>query len=196
MHKLDAAYWTGRYNEKNTGWDASGITTPLKDYIDQLTDKSIKILIPGAGNAHEAGYLWRNGFKNTYVLDWSEIPLRNFKEKHPDFPNQQLLNNDFFKLSDTYDLIVEQTFFCSFDPELRKEYADKVVELLKENGKVVGLLWNSDFNGGPPFGGTEEEYQALFGPLLDIDILETCYNSIKPRAGKESFIKMVKRTSI
>ncbi|SHI83533.1 Thiopurine S-methyltransferase (TPMT) [Algibacter luteus] len=50
-------YWTQRYNERQTGWDVGKPTTPLKTYIDQLKNKSLKILIPGAGNAYEAEYL-------------------------------------------------------------------------------------------------------------------------------------------
>lgn len=193
MKKLDAAYWTDRYKDQNTGWDTNGITTPLKEYFDQLTDKQLKILIPGAGNAHEAGYLWENGFKDTFVLDWSPIPLRNFKNKYPEFPDSQLLEADFFELEGDYDLIVEQTFFCAFDPLLREDYAKKIPELLKQSGKLVGLLWDSDFSGGPPFGGTNEEYHSLFSPYLRIDKLEKCYNSIKPRANRESFIILTRK---
>jgi len=59
-------YWENRYQNQQTGWDIGEISSPLKAYIDQLEDKSIKILIPGAGNAYEAEYLFLNGFK-TYL---------------------------------------------------------------------------------------------------------------------------------
>ncbi|MFS4468005.1 hypothetical protein [Maribacter sp. 2210JD10-5] len=45
-------YWTKRYHEEETGWDIGYPSTPLKAYIDQLEDKMISILIPGAGNAY------------------------------------------------------------------------------------------------------------------------------------------------
>ena len=38
-------YWEERYLKGETGWDAGTITTPLKEYINQLTDKNLKILI-------------------------------------------------------------------------------------------------------------------------------------------------------
>lgn len=195
MDKLDAAYWTERYETNNTGWDTNGITTPLKEYFDQLTNKNLKILIPGAGNAYEAGYLWENGFKNTFVLDWSPVPLENFKHKYPGFPNDQLIEGDFFEMMGQFDRIIEQTFFCAFHPKRRVDYAKKIPELLTEEGKLAGLLWNCDFGvDGPPFGGTNEEYLRLFSPYLKIDILEKCYNSIKPREGRESFITMSRKT--
>ena len=49
--KEEQSYWTKRYQEESTGWDIGYPSTPLKEYIDQLEDKSISILIPGAGNA-------------------------------------------------------------------------------------------------------------------------------------------------
>ena len=44
-------YWSQRYVEGRTGWDLGSPSQPLKAYIDQLEDTSIKVLIPGAGNA-------------------------------------------------------------------------------------------------------------------------------------------------
>jgi methyl halide transferase len=49
-------YWSERYEKSQTGWDVGNVSPALKDYFDQLTDKSISILIPGCGNAYEAEY--------------------------------------------------------------------------------------------------------------------------------------------
>lgn len=193
MEKLDASYWTERYHREQTGWDTKGITTPLKDYFDQLEDRSLRILIPGAGNAYEAGYLWQQGFENVYVLDWAAPPLQRFGETYPDFPRDQLLKDDFFQLNGQFDLIVEQTFFCAFEPVLRPQYAEKAAELLNRGGKLVGLLWDGDFAGGPPFGGTPDEYKKLFADHFKIDVMASAYNSIKPRAGREVFVKLIKK---
>ncbi|MFK8104885.1 MAG: SAM-dependent methyltransferase, partial [Saprospiraceae bacterium] len=110
------AYWQLRYKEDRTGWDIGFPSTPIQTYIDQLEDKTMRILIPGAGNAYEAAYLFEQGFTNTYVLDIAELPLQNFAKQFPDFPAEQLLCEDFFQHEGQYDLILEQTFFCSFPP--------------------------------------------------------------------------------
>jgi methyl halide transferase len=194
MDQLDKEYWTKRYEEHETGWDAGSITTPLKEYIDQLTDKNISILIPGAGNAHEAEYLFKNGFKNVFVIDISEEPLKNFKNRVPEFPSQNLLFEDFFEHSGKYDLIIEQTFFCAIDPTLRKKYADKMFDLLKPKGKLVGLLFNDKLNNDqPPFGGNKEEYIKYFGKHFKFKTFDPCYNSIKPREERELFINFVRK---
>lgn len=192
--QLDKNYWTERYYSDNAGWDAGKVTTPLKEYVDQLNDKHISILIPGAGNAWEAEYLFKAGFTNVNVIDLSEAPLSNLKKRLPEFSSKNLICADFFEHSGQYDLIVEQTFFCALDPELRNAYAKKMHELLKPRGKLVGLLFSEEMkNEGPPFGGTKEEYTGYFSPYFEFSIFEACYNSIKPRSGRELFINLKKR---
>jgi SAM-dependent methyltransferase len=188
MQELNKTYWTNRYLTKQTGWDLGNISSPLKDYIDTIENKKLKILIPGAGNAYEAEYLFSKGFLNTFVLDFSEIPIMEFKNRNPDFPSQNLITEDFFEHIGSYDLIIEQTFFCAIQPVLREKYVEKMSQLLAPNGKLVGLLFSSEFNSeGPPFGGNKEEYEKLFSKKLKIEKMELCKNSVKPRLGNELF---------
>lgn len=185
-------YWTRRYQEDRTGWDIGYTATPIKEYIDQLTDDSLKILIPGAGNAFEAEYLWKNGFKNVYILDISEVPLNQFKERNPDFPEAQIHQTNFFEHSGTYDLIIEQTFFCSMLPTdaNRSAYAKHMSKLLQPNGKLVGvwfdfpLLKDSEKR---PFGGDKKLYINYLNPYFETITFERCTNSIPPRQGSELF---------
>ena len=109
---LDAPYWEGRYASKNTGWDIGDISTPIKEFVDGLSDKSLQVLIPGAGNGHEAIYMREKGFDKVTVLDWSVSALNNIKSASPDFPDDYLIKGDFFEHLGQYDLILEQTFFC------------------------------------------------------------------------------------
>lgn len=191
---LSKKYWANRYVNNETGWDVGQISQPLKAYIDQLQDKSLKILIPGCGNGHEAAYLYEMGFHNVYLLDIAKEPLLHFLKTHPRFPEGQILNEDFFKHQGHYDLILEQTFFCAINPELRIQYAQRTSQLLMPKGKLVGLLFNFEFNRDePPFGGTKEEYFEYFRPYFKIKVFEECYNSIKPRAGSELFIILLKK---
>ena len=184
---LSKEFWSNRYRSDATGWDLGQVSPPLKSYIDQLKNKQLSILIPGAGNAHEAEYLYHQGFKNVHVLDHAAEPLKNLKNRIPDFPENQLHKEDFFKHEGQYDLILEQTFFCALHPELRSEYSRKMNELLNKGGKIVGLLFDIQFPfDGPPFGGSCEEYQTYFSPYFEFEP-EECYNSIAPRQGNELF---------
>ncbi len=194
LTNLDSDYWEKRYQNNQTGWDIGEPSTPIKTYIDQLTNKYIKILIPGGGNSYEAEYLWSKGFKNIFVADIALSPLKNLKQRVQDFPDSQLLHSDFFKLDNKFDLIIEQTFFCALNPDLRKQYAEHMHKLLKPYGKLVGLLFDFELTSeGPPFGGSIEEYQNLFEAGFRIKTLEKSRNSIKPREGKELFFIFEKR---
>jgi len=189
-------YWSQRYKSNNTGWDIGYPSTPLKEYIDQLTDKNLRILIPGAGNAYEAEYLYEQGFNNVFVLDIAKQPLEAFQERVPDFPSDYLLHGDFFELEDHFDLIIEQTFFCAIDPAPtnRSAYAQKVNELLQPKGKLVGLWFTHSLErGGPPHGGTKKEYESYFNLHFKTKIFQPCYNSIEPRAAKELFGIFIKK---
>lgn len=186
--------WDKRYAEGYTGWDIGYVSDPLKAYFDQLVDRSIKILIPGGGNGYELEYLYQLGFKNVFVCDIARYPLDNIRDRLPDLPEEHLLHQDFFTLDDQYDLIIEQTFFCALDPKRRHDYAAKMSDLLLPNGKLVGVLFDIHFDKpGPPYGGDKDEYLNYFSPYFNIDIMDTCHNSIKPRSGNELFVKLTLR---
>jgi len=186
---LNRDYWEERYAINNLGWDIGSVSTPLKKYIDQLEDKNLKILVPGAGNGYEVIYLHKCGFKNVYVSDLARQPLDKIKAEIPEIANSRLVNGDFFDLDlQDFDLILEQTFFCALNPGLRKNYVQKMDLLLKPGGKLVGLFFDFPLTlKGPPFGGSLEEYRALFLPIFKIEVLELANNSIAPRKGKELF---------
>ncbi|SFS33216.1 class I SAM-dependent methyltransferase [Lutibacter maritimus] len=186
--RFNKDYWENKYKENATGWDIGYASTPLTTYFNQLTNKDLRILIPGGGNCYEAEYLFEHGFKNVFVIDIALQPLKNLKKRFPDFPDEHLIHDDFFNHSETYDLIIEQTFFCALDPNLRTAYCNKMHNLLNKNGKVIGLLFNFELTEvGPPFGGSIVEYTKLFYEKFSINVLERCYNSIKPRDGRELF---------
>jgi SAM-dependent methyltransferase len=193
-HDLSAKYWDDRYLNDDFGWDLGQVSPPLKNYFDQLTNKDLAILIPGAGNAYEAEYLVNNGFTNVYVCDFAEQPLKNLLQRCPKIGAEHLLLSDFFEIKDIkFDLIIEQTFFCAINKNLRNNYFKKTYDLLKPNGKLVGLLFNDVLNEDkPPFGGSKEEYVNYFTYLFTPKIYETAHNSVKPRAERELFIILEK----
>ncbi|MEE9406920.1 MAG: methyltransferase domain-containing protein [Polaribacter sp.] len=191
---LSADFWNNKYKDNKIGWDLGEISPPLKAYFDQLENKELKILIPGGGNSYEAEYLFNNGFKNIFVVDLSSIALENIKKRILNFPESQLLHTNFFDLEDTFDLVIEQTFFCALNPILRSKYASKMHSVLKPKGKLVGLLFDAILNDDhPPFGGNKKEYLTYFEPHFTIDIFTKCYNSFHNRNKMEFFIKFIKK---
>ncbi|MDC6406102.1 MULTISPECIES: methyltransferase domain-containing protein [Maribacter] len=188
----DKTYWTQRYEAGTTGWNIGYPSTPIKEYADQLTDKNLKILIPGAGNGYEAEYLFEIGFKNVHVLDVAEIPLTEFKKRNPHFPEAQVIHADFFAHEGSYDLILEQTFFCSIVPTdaNRSAYFKQMRRLLKPDGILAGLWFDfplTDDMEKRPYGGNKELYLGYLDPYFTVRTFARCYNSIPPRKGNELF---------
>ncbi len=190
----ESTYWNQRYKQQLTGWDIGYASTPIVEYINQLEDKNLDILIPGAGKAWEVEYIFNRGFKNVIYLDFASLSSKYFKARCPDFPDSQIITGDFFKHEGKYDLIIEQTFFSSLQPLQRQDYVAKTAELLKNNGKVAGLLFDINFPfQGPPFGGSYREYKLLFEKAFNFIHFEKCKNSIKPRKGNELFLLLQKK---
>jgi len=112
------------------------------------------------------------------------------------FPKEQILIGDFFSLKRPlfFDVIIEQTFFCAINPILRPNYVEKTNEILKENGKIIGLLFNREFDiKGPPFGGTEKEYRGLFNNKFNFKKIENSLLSSLPRKEYEFWIEFIKK---
>ncbi len=197
MIELNNDYWNKHYDDgKIPGWDIGYASPALIAYCDELKNKEIKILIPGAGNAWEAEELYKKGFSNVFIVEYAQKAIDNFIERFPEFPQKQIINNDFFTVSGQYDLILEQTFFTSLPRNMRTTYAKQICNLLKPSGKFVGLLFNHDFEGKyPPYGADYKEYISLFSSYFEIKTFEQAQNSIKPRMGKEFFFILKKENS-
>jgi len=192
--KLDENFWNERYRSNETGWDLGQVSPPLKTYIDQLTNKNLRILIPGCGNSYEAEYLLEKGFTNITIIDIAPELVKRLQSKFRSNQNIKIILADFFTHKAEYDLILEQTFFCALDPKLRKNYAEAMKSVLAKGGKLAGVLFDTHFEKqGPPFGGSASEYHSLFQKSFELKIFEPCNNSFPKRAGSELFVVMVKK---
>ena len=196
MNILDAAYWETRWQGQQTGWDIGEASPPLIHYLEGVSDRQTRILIPGAGRAYEAIHLHQQGYEQVFVCDWAPSAFDHLRQKAPDFPENHLLVGDFFELEPglAFDLLLEQTFFCAIDPVLRPQYVTKSADLLADQGTLAGVLFARAFPfPGPPFGGTEAEYRRLFSSHFEIHTMEITPYSIAPRLGNELFVELKKR---
>lgn len=195
MKDLNADFWNNRYESGETGWDIGRVSPAISEYIDQLENTGLRILIPGCGNSYEAEYLADKGFSSITLIDISDKLTESLRRK---FETRQFVNvitQDFFEHDGQYDIIIEQTFFCALHPTKRNDYAEKMRDLLSEEGKLVGVLFDKGFEKeGPPFGGSADEYRKIFESHFDVKVIDRCYNSIPPRSGGEVFIILRKKT--
>ena len=192
---LDENYWNSQYNANTTCWDLGQVSPPLKAYIDQLTNKNLRILIPGCGNTYEAAYLLQQEFTDVTVIDIAPTLVAQLKEKYKGNPQIKIILGDFFEHEGEYDLILEQTFFCALNPVLRKDYIAKMHALLAANGKLAGVLFDREFEQeGPPFGGSKDRYEPMFEKGFIFKTFEPCNNSFIKRKDTELFIILAKRS--
>lgn len=188
---MTADYWNDRYQTNRTGWDLGQLSPPLKAIIDGIADKNAAILIPGAGSGYEVDYLLQEDFQNVTVIDLAPLAIERLHERIGSPLALTTITGDFFAHQGQYDLILEQTFFCALTPTLRLAYAQHMRSLLKPDGKLAGILFGITFSfGGPPFGGSVDEYRDLFEPQFTHVRLKPCELSVKPRLGSEWWIEV------
>ncbi|QDP85110.1 methyltransferase domain-containing protein [Chryseobacterium sp. SNU WT5] len=191
--KLDKDYWEEKWESKKTGWDIGYSSPAIEAYLSHYQNTEAKVLIPGCGNAYEIDVLWKLGFRNVTILDFAPTAVQILKDKCKEMKGVSVICEDFFNHHGTYDLIIEQTFFCAIPPSLRIKYADKMHELLNKDGRIIGVMFNRNFKeSGPPFGGSISEYKLIFEKYFEIQKMEECYNSIQSRRGSEIFINFKK----
>lgn len=186
---LNEEYWTSRYEEGTTGWDLGAPSRPLMEFCEKEVLTHQTVLIPGAGRGHDAEALHHNGYSQVHVLDYSPLPLQDLAKRLPSFPVDHLIAENFFSHTGSYDVVLEQTFFCALSPALRPHYVTQMARLIKPGGLLAGVLFDFPLEQGPPFGGSAEEYLDLLNPRFDIHVLEPCRNSMPGREGKELFLK-------
>jgi copper chaperone CopZ len=118
--------------------------------------------------------------------------VENLKQKLANNKSITVILGDFFEHQGDYDYIIEQTFFCALPPTMRQKYVWKMHQLLSDYGKLIGLLFNREFEVSPPFGGTLKEYEQLFYKAFTFNSISLAGNSIPSRANSELFFEFQK----
>jgi methyl halide transferase len=189
--------WQRHYDEGDLGWDLGQVAPP---FIRLFESKSIlpgKTLVPGCGRGHEVIYLAENGFEVTAV-DYSLGAVNHLKSTVQERKLKcEVLHMNFFELdvvhNETYDLLIEQTFFCAISPEQRSSYVATVARALKQGGMLAGLFYHTEEEGGPPFNTTREDILKYFSDSFEIRQLSKAENSAEQRKNKEWLAILVKK---
>lgn len=191
---MNPAYWDYRYAYNQTGWDVGYATPPISEYVKQLKNKDKAVLIPGCGNGYEAGFMLQQGFTHIHLLDFSSEAVKHLQSRFEKYkPQIKIIQADFFNYQGQYDLVLEQTFITTVSPERRKAFAQKIADLVKPGGTYAGVFFNLHFDVNPPYGGSVDEYIALFSEHFIIKSIEPCCNSIIPRKGEELFFIFIRK---
>ncbi|WP_337864568.1 methyltransferase domain-containing protein [Ignavibacterium sp.] len=186
-----AEFWDTLYKINSVGWDLKTPTPAFLDLFksDYFKEKS-KLLITGCGYGYDAVAAAKSNFDVT-AIDFSETAIQ-FAESLAKKENVKInfLVNDFFLLDEnyfqSYEIIFDYVTFCAIDPARRKEYANKIFQLLKPTGIFAIILFPIEKRiGGPPFAIDVDEATKLFSDKLELILSTDNINSIKPRKGRE-----------
>lgn len=194
-----AEFWEEKYIKDQTPWD---LGQPNPVFIQTLKDNEFlqpcKILIPGCGRGYDAVAAARLGYDVT-GLDFSPKAI-SFANELSKKENQKInfLVKDIFEMedsfNDSFDAVYDYTFFCAINPDKRNQYANKIHNLLKDNGKFVAVLFPVEKrDGGPPFSVDLLESYKLFSQKFQLCFSSKIINSIQPRKGREILQYYIKK---
>jgi len=189
--------WQKHYDENDLAWDLGEVANPfVRMWKDNVLVPGI-LMVPGCGQGHEVIYFSERGFQVTGV-DFSPGAVKLLRESLSRKElSAQVLHRDFFELEpahdQSYDAILEQTFFCAIHPDQRPVYVETVSRILKPGGLLFGLFYETGEEGGPPFNTTETDIRNHFSEKFDINRLEKCSFSSEKRRDKEWLAVMRKK---
>ncbi len=186
-------FWDEKYLSENTGWDLDG-PTPVFEKISKIISKG-KVCILGCGRGYDAVMFAENDFKVTAVDFAPEAvkSLKNLANKKKE--NLAVLQEDIFNLEEKFfgyfDYVIEQTCFCAIHPTRRLDYVQLVTNILKKNGRLIGLWLPLDkkiSEGGPPYGTSVNEVKSYFKDLWEVEREEFPELSVESRINREKLI--------
>ena len=185
-----AEFWEACYESEMDGWDLGG-PTPVFERLASEMPKG-KICVIGCGRGYDAVAFAKAGFDVT-AIDFSRNAVMDARENaRKEGVDIQVLRENIFDLPEDllyqFDYVMEYTCFCAISPTRRFEYDRVVWQLLKANGKLLGLFLPLDKEleeGGPPWGVEISELHKLFGLHWNLEYEEMPRESIERRADRE-----------
>ena len=189
--------WQQHYDEDDLGWDLGQVAPPFVNLFESKIIFPGKTLVPGCGRGHEVIFLAENGFEVTAV-DFSLGAINHLKPTVQERKLKcEILHMNFFEMdavhNGTFDMVIEQTFFCAISPEQRTSYVSTVARALKQGGMLAGLFYHTGEEGGPPFNTTREDIVKYFSDSFEIRQLTKAEDSAERRKNKEWLVILVKK---
>src|SRR6266446_1977577 len=127
-----AEFWDMRYAAGETPWDFHGVPAALKEFLK--TSQAGSVLIPGCGAAYEV--------RAFHEADW-KVTANDFGSRH-------------------FDFIYERTFLCALPPDLWPAYVNRMTQLLRPGGKLVGIFLYGEQAEPPPYPLNPEKAREVF----------------------------------
>ena len=179
------AFWDVRFRQKRTPWDAGSTPPDLERYLSNNSDGG-RVLIPGCGSAYEVRSFLEKGYE-VVAIDFSQVAVEKATAELGPLHTTVVLG-DFFTHNfgpRLFDVIYERAFLASLPRRTWRDYAARVVKLLRSGGKLIGFFVYGEQQGGPPFCLKSGELALLLGEKFEKvdDVVATA--SVPVFQGKE-----------
>lgn len=193
-------FWEHRFRSGCTPWEAAEAPPALRDFVRRHADMSPpaepkpRVLVPGCGNAADAVFLDRCGWRVT-ALDFSAAAVERARVTLGDAWRGTLLCADFFALEDEtpFDIVIERAFLCALPRARWPDYAQRMRALLRPGGLLAGCFYHSGEMRGPPFGLQPGQLAELLGAHFDCCEDRPITESLPVFAGGERWQVWVRR---
>ncbi|MFW6053382.1 MAG: methyltransferase domain-containing protein [Persicimonas sp.] len=189
--------WQEAWREGRTPWDAGRAAPSLVELVEGEELPEGRALVPGAGSGYDVLALGSPD-RHAVGLDLADGARERFESlrQQQGIPNEwaQMVVADFFdwQPDEPVDVIWDYTFLCAIEPEMRRQWAERVDELLATGGELVTLIFpvfdpadNRDPLEGPPYPLTPDLVRDLLEPRFEPIYLEPAAASHEGREGKE-----------
>lgn len=160
-------FWDARYSSSVTPWDAGGVPPRLAAWI-AAEPGPLRVLIPGCGTGYEARAFHERGH-DVLAIDFSDAALEAARRELGTLGGL-IRKADFFNFeAEPFDLVYERALLCALPRARWHDWAQRMAELVKPGGRLVGFYYIDDNERGPPFGIGVRELALLLDADFSIE---------------------------
>lgn len=172
---MDHHFWHQAWQVRRIGFNQSAPHTQLRDNFNRWSKDATSVMVPLAGKSIDMIWLRDQGLEVTGVElsptavqeFFSENNLQPIEEGHSFKTNNiTLYCCDYLTVDhrEQYDLIYDRAALVALPKEMRSDYVNHSLNLLKPGGRVllVSFEYDQEKVSGPPFSVDEKEISALY----------------------------------
>lgn len=187
-------FWSQRYASGKAPWKLDRVPARVTTFIRSLPSRS-KVLIPGCGQDHRTVEAFHLAGHQGTAIDFSPVAVEYTRRVLPDL-QERIILGDFFSYDfgdAPFDIVYERTFLCSLPPRRWKSYTDRVAQLLRPHGRLVGFFFYGKESDPPPYPLTESKAAEILGVRFDLLNTEPVTDSLSIFGGNEKWQEWERR---